>query len=95
MGTGDERPAPSIFANPLKRAEQSARAVRQALFEAKIKNVPVETVVVFTGKKTQLALPRSSGHYTIEQFSTYLKSVHFEEDKKVEVEPVAAALRVK
>lgn len=84
-----------VFANPLKRAEQSARAVRQALFEAKIKNVPVETVVVFTGKKTQLALPRSCGHYTIEQFSTYLKSVHFEEDKKVEVEPVAAALSVK
>ena len=84
-----------MFANPLKRAEQSARAVRQALFEAKIKNVPVETVVVFTGKKTQLALPRSGGHYTIEQFSTYLKSVHFEEDKKVEVEPVAAALSAK
>lgn len=84
-----------VFANPLKRAEQSARAVRQALFEAKIKNVPVETVVVFTGKKTQLALPRSCGHYTIEQFSAYLKSVHFEEDKKVEVEPVAAALSVK
>lgn len=84
-----------VFANPLKRAEQSARAVRQALFEAKIKNVPVETVVVFTGKKTQLALPRSCGHYTIEQFSTYLKSVHFEEDKKVEVEPVAAALSAK
>ena len=84
-----------MFANPLKRAEQSARAVRQALFEAKIKNVPVETVVVFTGKKTQLVLPRSCGHYTIEQFSTYLKSVHFEEDKKVEVEPVAAALSAK
>lgn len=84
-----------VFANPLKRAEQSARAVRQALFEAKIKNVPVETVVVFTGKKTQLALPRSCGHYTIDQFSTYLKSVHFEEDKKVEVEPVAAALGAK
>ena len=51
--------------------------------------------MVFTGKKTQLALPRSCGHYTIEQFSTYLKSVHFEEDKKVEVEPVAAALSAK
>lgn len=84
-----------VFANPLKRAEQSARAVRQALFEAKIKNVPVETVVVFTGKKTQLALPRSCGHYTIDQFSAYLKSVHFEEDKKVEVEPVATALSAK
>ena len=84
-----------VFDNPLKKAEQSARAVRQALFEAKIKNVPVETLVVFTGKKTQLALPRSCGHYTVDQFSNYLKSVRFEEDKKVEVEPVAAALRSK
>lgn len=79
-----------IFKNPLRRAEESARAVRDVLFGAKIKSVPVETIVVFTGKKTELALPRSCGHYTLDQFSSYLKSAHFEEDKKVDVQKVAA-----
>lgn len=78
------------FKNPLRRAEESARAVREALFEAHIKRVPVETVVVFTGKKTELAVPRSCGHYTVDQFSSYLKSAHFEEDKNVDVDQVAA-----
>lgn len=82
-----------IFANPLNRAQESARILRDTLFAAKIKQVPVETVVVFTGKNTQLALPRSTGHYTVEHFNTYLHSAHFEQDKKVEVAPVAQALR--
>ena len=79
----------NTFENPLQKAEQSARAIREVLFAAKIKQVPVETVVVFTGKNAELALPRSTGHYTPEQFHTYLKSVHFEEDNKVDVEQVA------
>ncbi len=82
-----------VFQNPLRCAEQSARAVRDVLFQAKIKNVPVETIVVFTGKKTELALPRSCGHYTLDQFTTYLKSTRFEEDKKVDVDQVAAAFQ--
>lgn len=80
------------FQNPMARAQQSARVVRDALFAAGLKNVPVETVVVFTGKSTQLSLPRSTGHYTEKSFSAYLKTSRFEEDKKVEIAPVTAAL---
>mgnify|MGYP006979805422 CR=1 FL=1 len=54
---------------------------------------PVETVVVFTNPSASLNLPRSTGHYTEKTFLAYLKGPHFREDKKVEVEPVAAALR--
>src|SRR5699024_681166 len=81
------------FENPMTRAGKSARAVRDALFAAKLKNVPVETVVVFTNPSASLNLPRSTGHYTEKTFLAYLKGPHFREDKKVEVEPVAAALR--
>ena len=79
------------FKNPIARSKQSGLVLRDALFAAGLKSVPVETVVVFTGKRVQLALPRSTGHYTEKSFSAYLKSSRFEEDKKIQVEPVAAA----
>lgn len=81
------------FQNPLRVAEQNVRVLREQLLAKKQKNVPIECVVVFTGKKTQLALPRSTGHYTVKDFSTYLKSSRFDEDKKVDTAAVAAALR--
>lgn len=80
------------FENPMQKAQKSARAVRDVLFSAKLKSVPVETVVVFTNKGAQLNLPRSTGHYTEKTFAAYLKSDRFSEDKHIEVEPVAAAL---
>lgn len=83
------------FQNPMTRAQQSSRVIRDVLFEAGMKNIPVESIVVFTGKSSQLMLPRSTGHYTEKTFSNYLKSIHFEEDKNVQVEPVAALLREK
>lgn len=83
------------FKNPMTRAQQSGLVLRDALFAAGLKSVPVETVVVFTNKGAQLALPRSTGHYTEKSFSAYLKTSRFEEDKKVEVEPVAAAFAPK
>ena len=81
------------FENPMTRAGKSARALRDALFAARLKNVSVETAVVFTNPSAALNLPRSTGHYTEKTFLAWLKSGHFLEDKKVEVEPVAAALR--
>lgn len=81
------------FPNPMTRAGKSARSVRDALFAARMKNVPVETVVVFTNPAASLNLPRSTGHYTEKTFLAYLKGPHFREDKKVDVEAVAAALR--
>lgn len=81
------------FQNPMTRAQKSSLVIRDVLFEAGIKNVPVETAVVFTGKNPQLMLPRSTGHYTPATFTAYLKSIHFEEDKNVQVEPVAKLFR--
>lgn len=83
------------FQNPMTRAQQSNRVIRDVLFEAGMKNIPVESVVIFTGKNSQLMLPRSTGHYTDKSFSAYLRSIHFEEDKNVQVEPVAKLLREK
>lgn len=80
------------FENPMTRAGKSARAVRDALFAAKLKNVPVETVVVFTNAAAELCLPASTGHYTEKSFLAYLKSSRFEEDKKVDTAAVAALL---
>lgn len=83
------------FVNPMTRAQQSARVIRDVLFDANIKNTPVETLVVFTRKNAQLMLPRSTGHYTEKSFAAYLKSMHFEEDKNVQVKELAQLLRSK
>ncbi len=83
------------FKNPMTRSQQSNRVIRDVLFSTGLKSIPVETVVVFTGKSTELALPRSTGHYTEKTFGAYLKSTHFEEDKKVEIEPIVKLLTEK
>ncbi|HJA25010.1 MAG TPA: NERD domain-containing protein [Candidatus Fournierella merdigallinarum] len=80
------------FENPIVRAGKSERAVRDVLFAARMKNVPVETVVVFTNAAAELCLPASTGHYTEKSFLAYLKSSRFEEDKKVDTAAVAALL---
>ena len=81
------------FENPLRRAEQDTRLVRDALFSAKMKNVPVETVVVFTNKRAQLALPRSTGHYTMKDFRALLGKSKFTQDKHTDIAQAVAALR--
>ena len=81
------------FQNPMTRAQKSGLVIRDVLFKAGMKRIPVETVVVFTNKSAQLMLPRSTGHYTEKTFAAYLKTLHFEEDKDVQVEPVAKLMR--
>ena len=81
------------FENPLRRAERDTRLVRDALFSAKLKNVPVEAVVVFTNRAAQLALPRSTGHYTVKEFRALLDKSKYTQDKRVDISKTAGAVR--
>lgn len=86
---GEERIS---FENPLAQAARDSRLVRDALFSANLKSVPVETVCVFTNPHAQLALPRDTGHYTVKTFRGLLDKDKLRQDKKVDMEKVAAAL---
>lgn len=81
------------FENPLRRAERDTRLVRDVLFSAKMKNVPVEAAVVFTNKNAQLALPRSTGHYKVKDFRALLDKSKFTQDKHIDIAKVVAALQ--
>lgn len=81
------------FANPINQAEADARLVREVLFENKIKSVPVEAVCVFPNKATELMVPRSTPVYRLKEFSAHLLKDHYTENKKVDIDAVAKALR--
>lgn len=83
----------STFPNPLDEASAATRVVRDVLFAAKRKNVPVETVCVFTNPKAELALPRGTGHYTLKEFKALLQKDKFLYDKGVDEKAVAQLLR--
>lgn len=80
------------FTNPLRAAEADTRLVRDILFSAGLRSVPVETVCVFTNPKATLALPRSTGHYTVKEFRALLQKEKYEQDKRVDISAVAQAL---
>ena len=81
------------FANPLLEAERDTRLVRDVLFSAKLKGVPVETVCVFTNPSAALALPRSTGHYTLKEFRALLGQSRFLQERKIDMDAICAALR--
>ncbi len=78
--------------NPIEKCASDTRAVREVLFDAKLKSIPVETVCVFTNPKTQLAVPRGAGHYTVKTFKKLLAKEKYLADKKVDIEKVAEVL---
>ncbi len=80
------------FENPLLRAQSDARLVRDTLFAASLKSVPVEVVCVCTNPRAVLALPRSTGHFTNKEFAAYLKKNKFEQDEGVDIAATAAAI---
>ncbi|MEG1104699.1 MAG: nuclease-related domain-containing protein [Oscillospiraceae bacterium] len=80
------------FENPLIRAQADARLIRDTLFAAGLKSVPVEVICVCTNPKASLALPRSTGHFTMKDYKAYLKKDKFEQDKKVDLEATVAAI---
>lgn len=81
------------FANPMLEAERDTRVVRDILFSAKLKGIPVETVCVFTNPAVSLALPRSTGHYTVKEFRSLLGQSRFLQERKVDLDAVCTALR--
>lgn len=81
------------FANPIAEASAATRVVRDVLFAAKRKNVPVETVCVFTNPKAELALPRGTGHLTVKEFRSLLARDKYLYDKGVDEKAVAQLLR--
>ena len=81
------------FENPLQKAAADTRLVRDALFSAKLKSIPVETVCVFTNKTAELAVPRGAGHLTVKEFKSLLSKDRFVTDKKVDIEKAAAAVK--
>lgn len=81
------------FENPLRIAAKDTRVVRDTLFAAKLKSVPVEAVCVMANNKAQLALPRSTGHYTVKDFKALLGKDKFLADKGVDIAKAADAVR--
>ncbi|MDL2324135.1 NERD domain-containing protein [Ruminococcaceae bacterium OttesenSCG-928-A16] len=83
----------TYFANPIRQAAADVRLLRDALFAHKLKQVPVEVVCVFTSPRAQLALPRSTGHYTLKEFKALLRKDKYQQDNGFDVEKVEKALQ--
>ena len=87
---GDKRIS---FANPMRAAEADTRLVRDTLFAAKLRNIPVETVCVFTNKKATLLLPRTTGHYTLKEFKALRNKSKYDQDKGVDIPKSVEAVK--
>lgn len=87
---GDKR---NSFENPMLTVQKDARTIRDTLFAANLKNIPVETIVVFTNKKTSLAIPRTTGHLTVKDFKRYLDKDKFDQDKGLDIAKTVEAIK--
>ena len=88
------KPATVSGADLFRRmGEALATCGRDILFSAKLKNIPVETVCVFTNPVASLALPRSTGHYTVKEFRSLLGQSRFLQERKIDLDAVCTALR--
>lgn len=83
----------NTFKNPVDEASEAVRAVRDALFEAKMKKIPVEVVYVFTDPSVQLALPRSLAPLRVKDFKDLLRRDKYMEDCGLDMDKVEAALK--
>lgn len=81
------------FANPLAEASADTRVLRDVLFAAKLRQVPVEIVCVFTSKRAQLALPKNTGHYTMKEFKALLQKEKYLADKGLDLDKLDHALQ--
>ena len=79
--------------NPLLGLEAGARLVRDTLFTAKLKNVPVEMIAVFTNPKATIAVGKSAGYFTLKTFKQLLRKDKYLQDKNVDVDATLAAIR--
>ncbi|MDL2295039.1 NERD domain-containing protein [Ruminococcaceae bacterium OttesenSCG-928-D13] len=81
------------FPNPITEASADVRALRDVLNSAGLKRVPVEVVCVFTNPDASLALPRSTGHYTMKSFKALLKKEKYLEDSGLDLDKVEQAMK--
>ena len=81
------------FVNPMREAEADTRLVRDTLITAGLRNVSVETVCVFTNRKTVLSLPRNTGHHTLKTFRALLQKSKYEQEKGGDIARAVEAVR--
>ena len=81
------------FPNPITESAADVRAIREALLSAKLRQIPVEVVCVFTEPTAQLALPRSTGHYTLADLKSLVQKEKYQEDKGFDLEAIEKALK--
>lgn len=79
--------------NPMLGLTEGARVIRDTLFAAKQKNVPVEMVTVFTNDKLKIAVPPSVGFYTVKSWKKNMQRDKYTQDKKVDVDKALAAVQ--
>ena len=81
------------FPNPVLEASADVRVVRDALLKAKLKQVPLEVVCVFTHPKVQMTVPKNVGQLTFPEYKAVLEKSKYLEDKGLEPEKIEAAIR--
>ncbi len=85
----------NYFYNPIIKATKDTRALREALFENKIKNTSVTNAVVFTNDKANIAVPASVELYTTKTFKEHINKSIFIQNKNVEISKTIAAIESK
>lgn len=81
------------FENPFNECARAIPLMRDRLEAAKVRGVFLECMPVSTYKKAQLAVPKSAGLLKLSEFSLLLEKQKYMEDKGVDLEKVAAALK--
>ena len=80
------------FKNPLTETSADMRALRDVLFAAKMKQVPVEIVCVFTAAKAQLAIPKNAALCTMREFKSLLNKDKYLADTGLDLDKLERAL---
>lgn len=81
------------FPNPMDEASADVRVIREALFAAKLKQIPVEVVCVFTDPKVQLAVPKETGYLNMQGFKNLLAKEKYLDDKGFDLDKVENAIQ--
>ncbi|MBE6886374.1 MAG: NERD domain-containing protein [Ruminococcaceae bacterium] len=82
----------SRIKNLYVRTENSVLALRDAFKEAKVYNVPVESLIVVTRKKSSCCVPELKNVMSLPELKKYLRKSKFETDNNVDVDAVLAAI---
>ena len=82
------------FENPLRTAENCRRDLREAINQAKFRPFMIDTRVVMTARKAQLAIPRNTRYYTPKTFASYVTDAsELSNNRKVDEEKLKAFLQ--